>query len=358
MAIRRDTLTATRDLRATVGDEADQAVRDTTATYADAWKQAAPEYLTAATEIAALAAALGRWPYPYELARAGTLRAALTHSQAVLTTSTATAATAINGSANATIAATGHIEPAVIATQVPAAERAHVTNLVAGRVTAPAVDIVTARAASRITAVTRPVPDLVHRAIERVLTRGIAAGDNPRTVAAALLARIQGVYTLGLDRALTIARTEILDAYRAASAMVHTANRDVLDGWVWLADLGRRCCPACWAMHGTTHPIDEPGPNDHPNGRCARVPKVRPWADLGISTPEPPDLIPDARARFAALSPADQAAIMGPGRLDLLTSGRIQWDDLATTRTNHGWRDSTTPTPVRDLQRRAAAPAT
>jgi len=102
-------------------------------------------------------------------------------------------------------------------------------------------------------------------------------------------------------------------------------------------------------MHGTEFPLDTPGPDDHPNGRCSRTPITRSWRDLGINIPEPPSVIPDAQAAFANLSQADQLRIMGPTRLDLLNRGDIKWSDLSTRRENPGWRASHNITPVRDL---------
>lgn len=91
----------------------------------------------------------------------------------------------------------------------------------------------------------------------------IAAGYNPR-VTARLLRQAFGV---GLRRALTIARTETIRAYTEATHRNYLANRDVVEAWVWCSALDSRTCPACWAMHGSIHPLDE-RLFDHPNGRC------------------------------------------------------------------------------------------
>jgi SPP1 gp7 family putative phage head morphogenesis protein len=189
--------------------------------------------------------------------------------------------------------------------------------------------------------------------MRRALLAGISVGDNPRTAARAMLSRVEGAFNGGLTRAMTIARTEMLDAYRTASRYTHAANADVLDGWVWTAALDRRTCPSCWSQHGNVYPVDQPGPLDHQQGRCARVPKTKTWRQLGINLDEPPSVLPDAQTRFWQLPAADRAAIMGPARLELLRTGRIGWDDLAVRRTSTGWRDSYTPRSVADLRRLA-----
>jgi hypothetical protein len=130
---------------------------------------------------------------------------------------------------------------------------------------------------------------------------------------------------------------------------------------VWHAELNSsrgRTCPSCWAKHGTVHPLSEPGPIDHQQGRCSRTPKTKSWADLGFDIDEPDDLIPDARAIFDALPETERVAIMGRRRLDLLDSGEIAWEDLPQLRTTSDWRDSYGVRPVKDLEhiakRRAA----
>ena len=76
--------------------------------------------------------------------------------------------------------------------------------------------------------------------------------------------------------------------------------------------------------------------------------------DLGYDIPEPPSLVPDARDVFDQLTPAEQQAIMGPRRLDLFRNGDIGWDEMTTTRSTDGWRDSYGVRPLGDI--RAATP--
>jgi len=225
------------------------------------------------------------------------------------------------------------------------------------RVDPKALDAIVRRTARQVTALTWPLSREATAAMKSILIRGVALGMHPNAAAALMLDRVGLAFNGGLARAVVIARTEMLDAHRAATAAQDKANRDLLTGWQWVASLGPRTCPSCWAMHGTEHDIDEPGPIDHQQGRCARVPKTKSWRELGFDIDEPSSVLPDARAFFDALPSGDQVAILGQAKLNLLRSGRIQWSDLATRKSSTGWRDSMVPTPLKDLQAKAKRPA-
>ena len=91
------------------------------------------------------------------------------------------------------------------------------------------------------------------RVVADLLQEGIALGYNPRKTAA----KIRHAMGMNLNRALMIARTETLRAYREATIQNYRANEDVVQGWWWTASLSRRTCPACIALHGTWHPLSE-----------------------------------------------------------------------------------------------------
>jgi hypothetical protein len=60
-------------------------------------------------------------------------------------------------------------------------------------------------------------------------------------------------------------------------------------------------------------------------------------------------VLPDAQTVLDVMSAADQLAVMGPQRLELLRTGQVSWADLSMRRSTIGWRDSSAPRPVRDL---------
>lgn len=95
----------------------------------------------------------------------------------------------------------------------------------------------------------------------RELIRSVALGRNPR-VTAALVRKATG---MGLDRALTIARTEQMRVYREASRESYQAAG--CQFWQRISGLGENSCIACIVLDGEILPVSEPL-DDHPNGLC------------------------------------------------------------------------------------------
>lgn len=354
VAITHRTLYLLRKLRVDVGDETDAVVRRLTAAWVAAWDDLSEGWRRAIDEIVTHAAQTGRWPPAWRLARLERLVAAhLATSQALAALAEQTTTTASAGAANV-VAATAAAEPLIMASQLPTSAAAAAAEAYAAAVAPSALEAIALRARQQIHALTWPLSTEATEAMRRALIIGVAVGEHPRDAARDMVRQVEGGFNGGLTRAINIARTEMLDAYRETSAQVHADNADVVDSWVWIATLDKRTCPSCWGMHGTIHPVDQPGPWDHQQGRCARMPKVKSWEELGIPGVEGEDLTPDAEKVFAALPRDEQLAVMGPGRLALLTAGRVNFADLAVRRENPAWRPAYYARPVRDLERLAA----
>lgn len=196
------------------------------------------------------------------------------------------------------------------------------------------------------------------RAMKRELMLGLAAGDNPNDAARRMLARVEGEFNGGLVRATVIARTEMLDATREAALEQRKANADILDGWIWHADLSSRTCPSCWAMHGTVHAVDEPGPIDHHQGRCTALPVTKSAAELGLAGGDVPGTRPtqdDAKAKFEALPERTQRDILGKERFEAWKAGhypmsawsrRVEHWEMVDGHRIQTWRDSIHVSPV------------
>jgi SPP1 gp7 family putative phage head morphogenesis protein len=181
------------------------------------------------------------------------------------------------------------------------------------------------------------------------ITSGVIAGKNPRVIARDMRQALGG----SLTRALTIARTETLRAYREASRAAYQANADVLQGWVWTADLSNRTCPSCWAQHGSVHPLDEVMAT-HPRCRCSMVPKTKSWRELGFGE-QPGGLdIEPGPAAFRKLPEADQRRILGPSKYDAYKRREITLPDLVAKRESPTWGPSTGEASLRVAKDNAA----
>lgn len=345
MAVTAETLRIVDRLRRDLERMTDAQTLALTRAWVDAWDVLAPEFHTALVEL--LAQAGGGAVSRSAVAKNVRLRDALQATRAMLDSLATQTGTVVSNDVGAAVldALDGH--EALIGSQLP--PNTATAGVSFTRMSPDALAAIVERTTEQIHSATLPIPADVERAMKKELIRGIAVGEHPRRTATRIVDRAEGRFNGGLTRALTISRTETLDAHRAATKASEKANKTILQEWEWHAALNARTCPSCWAKHGTRYPLDQDGPNDHQNGRCARVTITKSWKDLGFDIEEPPSLTQDAEHVFNELTPETQRAIMGPARLDLLKSGQISWADLSTKRETDGWRDSYTATPVKDL---------
>lgn len=351
MPVTPETLQQIADNRRNVQNLSDEQVRALVSQWVSAWDELRPEYEASISELLAD----NRDGYVSQAKiRANTrLRQALKVTRANLDgladAANVTITTALPEAVN--LGGTGAVS--AISTQLPPGGAALAVTW--DRVSPDAIAAMVERATGRIEAATKPLPADTARLMKRELVRGVSVGDNPKVTARRIMGRTEGNFYGGLNRALTIARTETIDAHRNGGHAAAQQNADILQGWRWSADLSARTCPSCIARNGTQYPVETPGPDDHPQGRCTRVDITKTWADLGFEgITEPADVFPDSRAWFGNLTEDTQLHIMGRERLDLLNSGSIGFDDLATLKHNGDWRDSWQVTPVKTLRAKAA----
>lgn len=227
-------------------------------------------------------------------------------------------------------------QDALITTQLPAG---HTINLAS--VDARQIDAIMRRTLDQITVRHWHLNKAATASMKRNLAVGVTLGRNPKQVAEHMVNMVQGDFEGGLARALVIARTEQLDAYRAAAQAHHNTNRGVLQGWQWYAELDHRTCASCISHHGELRPLDDPGPLDHHQGRCSRLPVTKTWGQLGFDDiDEPPTALDeDAGYQWFQNQPETmQKNILGPKRYDAWTGGRYPVDDW-TIRKHHWSRD-------------------
>jgi SPP1 gp7 family putative phage head morphogenesis protein len=154
------------------------------------------------------------------------------------------------------------------------------------------------------------------------LAAGIIAGANPR-VTARLMREAFGV---GASRALTIARTETMRVYRAASLETYRANRSVVTGWIWIASMSPRTCISCWAMHGSEHGLNEVL-GDHPNGRCVPAPILR----------NTPVVVEPGLSVFARQPVEVQRRVLGPAAYLAWQDGALDLAEMVGRRFDPRW---------------------
>ena len=168
------------------------------------------------------------------------------------------------------------------------------------------------------------IPGDAGAAMRDALIQGVATGMNPLDVAN-LVRNFDGI---SQSRAETIARTEMLRSYREASDATYQANADVMQGWIWSAELDDTTCAECWAMDGTQHSVDE-SLDGHPSCRCAQLPVTNDstW----------PDLYGTGVEKFDQLPPADQLDILGPAKYAAYDSGEISLPDVVGRSSDPDW---------------------
>jgi SPP1 gp7 family putative phage head morphogenesis protein len=175
--------------------------------------------------------------------------------------------------------------------------------------------------------------EAIRQSMLRELQRSIALGRNPKVTAAA----VRKTTGMGLQRALTIARTEQMRVYREAT--LETYREMGVTQYERIASYDDRTCIACLSMAGEIV-SSEFAVDDHPMGRCTAVPIIP-----GIANPT----MESSESWFGRQSEATQRNIMGPGRYDAYKSGAANWKDMAVHHTDPVWGGSYSPIPVSQL---------
>lgn len=333
MTITSETLVIARTMRIKLDATVDQATRDLAAAWSGAWDEIADEWAEALDELVQLAD--GDWPTQVQINRARRAQKAMQAAREQLDDLGRLTGIRILRDVSQLAADAALWEERLAVSQLPGS-----LTVDWSRVDADALAAIVRRTSQQVTASTRPLPAHQQAVMRQTLMRGITVGDNPRQAASLMLARLEGVFDGGRRRAETIARTELLDATRAAAHGARMANSDVLRGWMWMATKSARTCPACLAMDGQVFDLGTPGPEGHPSCRCTAAPLTKSMRDLGFDVDEPVDIYQAGRDWFDEQPEKVQAAIMGPERLRRLRDGSLSWDDIPLKKSNPGWRDS------------------
>jgi SPP1 gp7 family putative phage head morphogenesis protein len=175
--------------------------------------------------------------------------------------------------------------------------------------------------------------------IRETLITALATGQNPRQTARQLSDALEG----NKARALTIARTETLRAYREASRQ--TAKAAGVMRYEWISSKSQRTCLVCLAMDGKIFSIEKPQPA-HPNCRCAVLYL-------------PPNYTPPARetgAQWFERQPDEvKAAMMSHVAFEALKRGEVTLQDFVGVRRSRVWGETRYERSWREIEKRRKA---
>lgn len=348
VAITELTLRRAAELRAMVDDYVDASTRALTARWAQAWQEVAQEWQDTIAIILAKKAA-GEPLTPAQITNLARTQRALAMTAAKLRELAAGLGPLLEDSVREVVERTADLTTSVAASQMPPVDSKLLPSFT--RVDQPALEHIIDRSIGNIVAASLPLAPEAVDAMKSALIRAVPSGWHPDKAAREMLRRSRGAFAGGLTRAMTIARTEMLDSHRAANRAQNMANPTVTKV-AWQAELDGNTCAACIAMHGTEYDPGTEGPEGHPNCRCTFIPKTKSWRDLGFDIDEPPDLTQSAQD-WIDQNPHDAVAALGPDRYRMLQDGQISLADMARRVDNPDWRPSYQATPLADLRRKA-----
>lgn len=170
--------------------------------------------------------------------------------------------------------------------------------------------------------------------VANTIISSVGLGMNPIRVADLLT----DSFGMALTDSMRMMRTLQLYSYRESSRANYLANKDVVKGWVWYAEL-EGACGSCIAMHGTFHELDEML-DDHHNGHCAMLPVTYTMDNPVEQTGED---------WFKAQDEATQKSILGPGKYEAWKDGKFEFSSLSTTHEDTIYGQMRTETTLKDL---------
>lgn len=170
-----------------------------------------------------------------------------------------------------------------------------------------------------------------------VFAKAIAEGWNPRKMATVLKREVEG---LSKNRAVLIARTEMIRAYRTANKDIYERNDDVLRGWRWTCAKTPATCGLCLALDGEIYPTNKVLVS-HPACRCTMVPL--PKTDFGGPQPK------SGEEYFKNLPPTDQDRILGKTKASMYREGKITLKDNVGFKDSPQWGRQPVPKRLKDL---------
>lgn len=160
-----------------------------------------------------------------------------------------------------------------------------------------------------------------------ILTDGVITGRSVSDIKRDFVRKLEIVPV----RAETIARTEVISAYREGNLERYKLSRTV-KAWEWSATLDERTCPICIALDGQQFSLDTPFAT-HPNCRCSPLPITFTFEELGLGylnlkEPRPVSFGLRGEDWFRSRSDSVKRKILGKSKFELYRAGEIKLQDL------------------------------
>jgi SPP1 gp7 family putative phage head morphogenesis protein len=179
-------------------------------------------------------------------------------------------------------------------------------------------------------------PDAINGMIKQLID-STALGINPRQTARNMADGLGD----GLDRVLTIARTEQLRVYRMASTEQYRES-GIVKGFKRLAAHDARTCLACLMSDGEMFQVEQEL-SDHPNGRCTLVPVLNVGPQVQWE---------NGQDWFKALPEERQQQMMGEQLFNGWKGHKFGLSDLRKTAHSDTWGDSPRVATFKELELR------
>lgn len=176
-------------------------------------------------------------------------------------------------------------------------------------------------------------PDMVEGLVNN-LNEAIALGYGPRKTASMMAEGLAA----GLDKALVIARTEQIRAYRTGSQKQYEESGVVMQ-YQRHAAPQERTCFECLALDGKIYPTAEDFAS-HPNCRCFMTPVIE-----GVNNPGA-----KGREWFERQSESIQRDILGAGRLELYQNG-TPLESMVKVTDDSTWGNTISAVPLAELSK-------
>ena len=169
--------------------------------------------------------------------------------------------------------------------------------------------------------------------LTNALINGIARGQGPVQTAQQMSAGMG----MGFERAVLIARTETLRAYRTATTAQYRESGAV-SGYRRLV-FKPTACMACLMADGEYFELENEL-TDHPRGKCDLIATIKGVNDIKWET---------GKEWFGNLSPEEQSEKMGPEKYALWKDGQFKLDDLYKVQKSSVWGDSPRVATLKEL---------